>query len=477
MGISRKGYGVRLWNVFVGMVALALLLPASSQNVYADDPDPFKDMAIKMTQTVVVKALPTDEPAPAPQPMPPEQPPADVPPPEEPGEAIPPVSLEGFAVLPADTFAAGPPAGSAIEGDNFGRVAPFESQPVQGFSAVLPGPNGHYLGMSDNGFGAKGNSPDYLLRWYELAVNFDNGTVAVVGYTNLKDPQNHIAWPIVNEESRLLTGADFDLESFRQAPDGTFWFGDEFGPFLLHTDASGNLLEPPIPTPYPAALADYVRGLPFIQSPQNPAFFDLSDDDARTAAANLRGSRGFEGMAMNTSGTMLYPLMEGALFDDPVPNRLLIQEFDLARGAYTGNYWFYPMSSEKHAIGDMTAFSDNEFLVIERDSKQGHEAMFKRIYKVDLRQSSEDGTLAKTLVVDLMAITDSKGLTQPEDGAIGLGTNFTFPFVTIESVYPVDNQTLLVMNDNNYPFSSGRRPEIAPDDNEFILLGLPEPLF
>jgi hypothetical protein len=29
---------------------------------------------------------------------------------------------------------------------------------------------------------------------------------------------------------RVLTGANFDLESFRQIADGSFWFGDEFGP-------------------------------------------------------------------------------------------------------------------------------------------------------------------------------------------------------------------------------------------------------
>ena len=56
---------------------------------------------------------------------------------------------------------------------------------------------------------------------------------------------------------RLLTGGDFDIESFREAHDGTFWFGDEFGPFLLHTDRFGRVLEKPIP-------------LPDVQSPDNP---------------------------------------------------------------------------------------------------------------------------------------------------------------------------------------------------------------
>ena len=40
---------------------------------------------------------------------------------------------------------------------------------------------------------------------------------------------------------------------------------------------------------------------------------------------------------------------------------------------------------------------------------------------------------------------------------------------------PVDGQTLLVTNDNNYPFSSGRTPGRA-DDNEFILIRLDQPL-
>jgi len=40
----------------------------------------------------------------------------------------------------------------------------------------------------------------------------------------------------------------------------------------------------------------------------------------------------------------------------------------------------------------------------------------------------------------------------------------------------VDSRTLLVLNDNNYPFSAGRRPGLAPDDNEFILVYLPKSL-
>ena len=391
------------------------------------------------------------------------------------------LTLKGYAVLPADTFTDGPASGAKIDpSQNLnGRTIPFKSQPVQGISAILPVGNGNYYVMSDNGYGAKGNSADFMLRFDEVKVDFSTGKVEVVGFTGLSDPDKKIPFPIVNNDTpdRLLTGADFDIESFRQLADGTFWFGEELGPFLLHTDKTGKVLEAPIPTPYPDVLAKFTRSLKFIESPDNPEFVSLADADARKAAANLPSSKGFEGMALNSAGDKLYPLMEGPLVDDTDRNHLLIQEFDLKSTAYTGKFWFYPMSAPGNSIGDMTAINENEYLVIERDNGQGLDAAFKRIYKIDLSKVGDDGhTVSKTLVADLMGIYDAKGLTKPEKGAVGLGPVFKFPFVTIESVYPVDADTLIVVNDNNYPFSSGRRPGIAADDNEFILLSLPEAL-
>lgn len=386
------------------------------------------------------------------------------------------VRLIARAVLPADSFAAGPPTGFAITGNTNGRTVPFASHPVQGISAVIPTWNG-WLALSDNGYGARGNSADYRLRWYAVGPDFNAGTVAVRGYTELSDPARLVPFPIVNADSdRVLTGTDFDPESFRQAPDGTFWIGEEFGPYLLHVDAQGRLIDPPIATPVPAPLRPFARGLTIVRSPEHPDLLGLPDADARRAAANLPSSRGFEGMALNSSGTRLYPMLEGALTDDPVRTRLLLQEFDLATEAYTGRFWFYPMEAAGNAIGDLTAVNDDQFLVIERDGGEGPTARFKRIYLIDLRAVGEGGVLQKTLLADLMQIDDPEGITTAEEGAIGLGDVFKFPFVTIESVYPVGARTLLVINDNNYPFSSGRRPGRAPDDNEFILIRLPEAL-
>lgn len=53
----------------------------------------------------------------------------------------------------------------------------------------------------------------------------------------------------------------------------------------------------------------------------------------------------------------------------------------------------------------------------------------------------------------------------------GLGTTYAMPFVTIESVLPLDGRRLLVINDNNYPFSLGRNP-VEPDNTEFVIIQL-----
>ncbi len=189
-------------------------------------------------------------------------------------------ALLGRAILPSDAYQPGPPSGAFIRGDN-GVTPPFPGQPVPGFSAVLDAGHGQFWPMPDNGYGAKTNSGDFLLRLYKIRPDFrtptqGTGTVAVLGFLQLRDPDMMIPFTLFRPD-RLLTGADFDLESVRRAKDGSFWFGEEFGPFLLHTDASGKVLEAPVP-------------LPGVQSPQNPF---LPDPDAWT----LRASRGFEGMA------------------------------------------------------------------------------------------------------------------------------------------------------------------------------------
>ncbi|MEM9768904.1 MAG: glycerophosphodiester phosphodiesterase family protein, partial [Cyanobacteria bacterium P01_D01_bin.71] len=182
--------------------------------------------------------------------------------------------------------------------------------------------------------------------------------------------------------------------------------------------------------------------------------------------SNLRGSRGYEGMAFSPDRTTFYPMLEGTVFGDPEAS-LRIYEFDPASSTFEGLVGLYQMDAANHAIGDFTPINDDEFLVIERDGGQGEAAEFKKVFKVDL-SALTDGFVEKTEVVDLLNIPDPNDLNNDGD------TTFTFPFVTIEDVLVLDEETILVANDNNYPFSVGRGPDI--DNNEIIQIALEESL-
>jgi glycerophosphoryl diester phosphodiesterase len=159
-------------------------------------------------------------------------------------------------VLPAATFTEGPASGRALGQESLGQSLPFAQQPVQGVSAILLLDDDRFLALVDNGYGTLENSADFNLRVYRMkawprTAAGGEGAIEVEGFFELSDPDDHIPFVVVNElvGDRVLTGADFDLESMQQAPDGTLWFGDEFGPSLLHCDHQGRVLEPPIRVP------------------------------------------------------------------------------------------------------------------------------------------------------------------------------------------------------------------------------------
>ncbi|MEV4515354.1 esterase-like activity of phytase family protein [Dactylosporangium sp. NPDC049525] len=353
-------------------------------------------------------------------------------------------TLTGFAALPAATFvSASDPSGSLLGGTpSNGITPPFDDQPIQGFSGIVRNGDGTFEVLSDNGYGNKANSADFVLRIHRVGPNYGNHTVDVLGGINLTDPNNLVPFALTRPD-RVLTGSDFDVESIQRAKDGTYWIGDEFGPYLLHFDRAGRLLQAPIP-------------LDGVRAPENPA-----------GNPNLNSSKGFEGLAQSPDGRKLYALLEGVVAGDAAGG-LRLNEFDIASGKYTGKRWIYQLEDPANAIGDAIAVDDDRFLIIERDNGQGATAKFKRIYLADKRDRNRDGKLDKTLVADLMDIADPRHLGGSSD-------TFTFPFQTIEDVVILDDRTLGVVNDNNFPFSNGRTAGQA-DNNEFITIRLTDSL-
>lgn len=371
-------------------------------------------------------------------------------------------SLAGRAVLPVETYAPGPPAGSGlvpvgqtevvINGVHF----PTPSQPVEGFSAIVAGRrHGQYLMMPDNGFGGKSNSRDFLIRAYSMTPDFTtkkggSGSVAVGDFIQFADPNGLIGFPIVREGTaeRWLTGGDIDPESLQRDHHGDLWVGDEFGPWILHFDANGRLLEAPIDLP---------DGL---VSPNNPRL---------VGTPTVLNSRGIEAMAITPNGRDLIVVVEGAVVgDDPMSRR--IYRYRIGNGRFT-RLADYHTDDAVRFIADAQAVDDHRLIVIERDGGRGATATARPVYAFDLEAAGR--TTNKTLVVELAAIPDPDLVSLPalHTGDIGLGDPYQVTCESIEAVHVIADSKLLFGCDNNFP-NTGRNPSLA-DDTEFIVVKVP----
>jgi hypothetical protein len=433
--------------------------------------------------------------------------------------------LAGRSVLAGTTTRAGsPPSGAFLTADNRATAvangltvpatgAVFPTQPVQGISALVPAGGSSWWALADNGYGTRDTSADWQLAIYRIEPAFgDASGPRVLGTVILSDPAKKVPWQTVCDPSdgsplpplsfnalpatpppacgtdpsaRLLTGFDFDPESIEIGRDGTFWIGDEFGPFLLHADRAGRLIEAPI-------------AYPGVKSPQNPTLNVLGGEKPTVAS-----SRGFEDLAISPDRKHLYAMTEGALGADN-PQDLRIATFDIKHRRFTAEVRklrlespgakvdltalkfadgtpaypgaVAPTGTGGESAAELTALDGHRFLLVERDSNgDGLPApRLKKIFILDTNGANRrDGYVDKQPLADLMAVPDPNKLG-------GDGDFFRFPFNTIEAVHVVDDHTIIVANDNNYPFSNGRARSrtnertgpLTPDDNEFILIDL-----
>jgi len=362
-----------------------------------------------------------------------------------------------------------------------GGSLPIRGQSVQGFSAIISLGNNEFIVLTDNGFGSKLNSQDALLMVHHVKADWGKGDVTRLKTTFLQDPDRKVPFAIQNEATaeRFLTGVDFDPESIQIVGD-EWWIGDEFGPYVLRVTPQGKVL----------GVIETVVGGKAYRSPDNYMNGRLPNYPGESNF-EVRRSGGFEPMAKALDGKTLYPMFEWPLWDAQNKRQEMhagkpytrILELDVATQTYSTRQWKYSFEDAGNVASDFQMLSTTTGLVIERDdATEGSGAVckdeprtdcftrpakFKRIYKIDFAQTDADGFVKKIAYIDLTRIANPRRVARrgPNEEV------FVLPHLGPEGLTVVDSNHIVVVNDNNFPYSSGRTLG-KPDDNELTLLNI-----
>jgi len=153
-----------------------------------------------------------------------------------------PATLAGHAVLPAQSVIAASQdapqdlqvaakfttprrveAVGTVMGQSAGRDTgislPFKGQPVQGHSGIKRMADGSFWILTDNGAGAKANSPDFMLYLNHYTVDFQSGQFNRQKTVFLHDPRVKVDRMIADDPAAELERLENALDQLRESVD------------------------------------------------------------------------------------------------------------------------------------------------------------------------------------------------------------------------------------------------------------------
>lgn len=313
------------------------------------------------------------------------------------------------------------------------------------------GPNTAYLS------GVKFLVPNFTPTIMHFKINAE-GNIEVIKYIKLKNPSgqpisgrpNPVGMGSTGETAYDVAGNvlptdnyGLDSESIVAAADGTFWVSDEYGPHIVHYNADGVELE----RISPIGVNTGPRKLPAVLAKRRP-------------------NRGMEGMCMTPDGKMLVGTMQSTMY---VPSKALatnttltrIVTFDLATGQ-TKQYLYKQNGGGSDSVCDITAVSNTEFLVIERDGNFGSQGGTKKVYRINLTGASDvsgsdltavDGLKInnKTLEQSTWDEINTAGLKPVSKTlAVDLVAKIGYEHDKFEGIVYLGNNKLAVFNDDDF---------------------------
>src|SRR5262245_16865750 len=323
-------------------------------------------------------------------------------------------SVQVFRMTPSVLTTVG---GVNVQGDGYGSsIAP------------VPGVANEFYGLTDRGANVDGPGgskvfplPDFNPKIGHFKI--ENGAAQLISAITLSDATGKARTGLPNPPGPGNTGEialdlagktlpfdpqGMDTEGLAALPNGTFWISDEYGPYIVHFDASGRTLE---------------QITPFAKNSQGHKL--------PSVLAKRVPNRGMEGLTITPDGMTLVGMMQTALVNDIAQadaqrtTLLRIVTLNLATGeTHQYAYLLEDPITTGSLVSEITAISNTEFLVDERDGKfpldPATTPQIKKIWQISLTGAtdisdpadSDKGLLAggKTLEALVSRLTTAQAL-------------------------------------------------------------------
>ncbi len=257
---------------------------------------------------------------------------------------------------------------------------------------------------------------------------------ALWGYTGGYDPRDQ------------RTGPRFDAEGLRISARSTWYISDEYGPWIDEFDSTGKRVRR---FAVPEAFCVRVPGTPEEELPPGNA-------------AGRLPNRGFEGLALTPDGRTLVAMLQSPLMQDDalsdknerIGMNIRMLALDVETGA--SKQWVYQLTSARHGVNEILAVSQNAFIVLERDGREGETARRRGLYLIDLTGATDvsgvsalpGGALPETITPvrkrELLDFMD------PRFGLAGSGMPEKIEGLTFGPDLPDGRRTLIVTSDNDF---------------------------
>lgn len=379
--------------------------------------------------------------------------------PSDPTTSVPP-ALIGAAKIPGGILDRSGLTESMEGGLPANLVATF------GSGLVATGQNNLYFAIADRG-PADGDS-DFHDRFHLLRIDvhpagadgeMDPVTVTVEQTQLLSDPaRGGLAYTgskaAFNAEDQDA-GSRLDPEAIAISPRGTIWTADEYGPWIDEWTTRGTHLRR-IETPEKFRITHPAADPKGEMPPHN--------------TSGRQANRGLEGLAFSTDGQRLFAIMQSPLIQDGALNdtgkrvgvniRMLELSFDDKDQPAGWREFVYTLDSGSFGVNELTAISNDSFLVIEKDGKPGEAARARRIYRVEI--SGENGEASDVSGIASLPATGLPDGVRPVtkhlvldmlDPRYGL-TGRTMPEkvegLALGPVLPDGRRVLIIASDNDY---------------------------